>query len=1006
MDNKKEKLFSLLSQKLSLSFKIINYELSEIIKDSLINLLKNYSEIENILELNEIEFIKILYFNRIIIHNILYHEDKTILIKYDKNNKLSHYFYLSLLINENANIINYHYSIDYIKEIYNRKINKVEKYKLIIISKLIIELIENFRGTDEFYKNESQNKIELKKIENDSIEIIKNNKNIFRQIDLDMNENSIKLKKIDEIYILIINALIKKRKFEDYEYINNIISQLDLENIKITKLMFDELFKILNSNEDYINDYTIINEEDLVNENKINFYYILLKYILKNSIYIYHIPFLFKTKKIIILIIKSGLKKLSKNKIYNNLKIKIDYIIKAILDTEYFYIKYLNKLNKETINQSKISKQNSSKQTKEDFSILNTKLLINSKENNNNEENNFQEEEQKNSNNEKNIKQINESFNNFFNINHEQKADYRKEQNKIENKSFLKSLNNFNNFGDIKSDIEFILKESTYTIHINKKENKSIRSEVSISEDINNNDYYQNLIKIIDNFKNKDLIFNEYKILYENIIKLINFIKYIEERIKKELINTFELKIKLKIKEIKEKNVGIIKYINCEYIVDIIEINIYVKNNIYLDENILNNSNRIYENFEKLITKLKGIITSISSISQKSQHNSSSQDTFNQIINIMRKASVYNIIEFIKIIEKYKEPAEYIKEIKNNFYIIGNINNIFFYDYTNYNCIKKIELNHRNISLKENKKGDFNLIVISNKDIKIIDLKKNFNINSIDIGYSNINIFILIKNNSIICCERGVFLISNLFSINGNIENIKILNESVYGAIKINNNIIAFTSNGIMSNGIDKISFYNINRKSITKKIKGYSFNISKNNLAIIPREENESNNKILLCACKKYSKEQKNGILLIKIQIYSNEIVISNNFYDTENFEVYCFCPILIIYTLNNDILNLKKNEIIDTEYFLVGGFDLNKKKGLIKLYKVVYNKNFDKTKIEFIQDIKIEKNVKEGSEYFDEFKGPITCMTQSTYTGNIIISCLDGTVYLFSPPNINGLK
>ena len=193
--NKKEILLNILG--------IIRSKFSGINKYIWKNLVKNYGATENIFELNEIEDIEFLYFNDI--NKILYEEDKIIYIKNYKNNRLSYNFFLSLLITENVNIINYHYSIDYIKEIYNRKINKVEKYKLIMISKLIIELIENFRGTDEFYQNESQNKIELNKIENDIKEIINNNKDIFRQIDLDINENSIKLKKIDEINILNIN---------------------------------------------------------------------------------------------------------------------------------------------------------------------------------------------------------------------------------------------------------------------------------------------------------------------------------------------------------------------------------------------------------------------------------------------------------------------------------------------------------------------------------------------------------------------------------------------------------------------------------------------------------------------------------------------------------------------------------------------------------------------------------------------------------------------------------
>ena len=95
---------------------------------------------------------------------------------------------------------------------------------------------------------------------------------------------------------------------------------------------------------------------------------------------------------------------------------------------------------------------------------------------------------------------------------------------------------------------------------------------------------------------------------------------------------------------------------------------------------------------------------------------------------------------------------------------------------------------------------------------------------------------------------------------------------------------------------------------------------------------------------------------------------------------------------------MNLIKNKMIETEYFLVGGFEQNKKRGLIKLYKINYNNtNFDLTNIEYIQDIEIKEDNK-----FKGFKGPLTCITQSKNYGNILITCLDGNVYLFYPPNI----
>ena len=186
----------------------------------------------------------------------------------------------------------------------------------------------------------------------------------------------------------------------------------------------------------------------------------------------------------------------------------------------------------------------------------------------------------------------------------------------------------------------------------------------------------------------------------------------------------------------------------------------------------------------------------------------------------------------------------------------------------------------------------------------------------------------------------------------------------------------AFISNKILSNGEDKIIFYNLSSKNIVKIIKNYSFNLSQNTLCLIFKE-NESNNKLLLCSSKKYLKCQKNGILLLKIQL-KNDFSISKSFYETNKFEVYCFIQIFI----SNENSVLKKKQLIGTEFLLVGGFDTDKLKGLIKLYKINYNKdNFDLTNIEYIHDNEIKKDKK-----YKGFKGPIICITQSKYNGNIL--------------------
>jgi hypothetical protein len=269
------------------------------------------------------------------------------------------------------------------------------------------------------------------------------------------------------------------------------------------------------------------------------------------------------------------------------------------------------------------------------------------------------------------------------------------------------------------------------------------------------------------------------------------------------------------------------------------------------------------------------------------------------------------------------------------------------------------------------------------------------------------------KGKSVICEGDDVLIYENLFGkVNQGIKIFKV-KKAFWSGIKINEKIAVLTSNRILSNGEDKLIFINIISKIIFSEINGYSFILSKENLAIMPREKNKYNCQMMLCACKKYIKGQKNGILLLKMKIGNdiNDIKISEKFYDTKYFEVYCFCPILIWDSSDYNIFDIEKNKIIDTEYFFAGGLDTKKNKGMIRLYKLNHNnKQLNKIKIEYIQDIYFEKsiNIKDesASNCFTGIKGPIISMTQSLYNENILATCLDGNVFLLSIPNIEGLK
>ena len=266
-----------------------------------------------------------------------------------------------------------------------------------------------------------------------------------------------------------------------------------------------------------------------------------------------------------------------------------------------------------------------------------------------------------------------------------------------------------------------------------------------------------------------------------------------------------------------------------------------------------------------------------------------------------------------------------------------------------------------------------------------------------------------IDNNSyIIGGEKGIF--QNFKE--GNIKEKNNIKESYMGGIKIDSKTIAFTSNSTLPNGNDRLIFYDIKSDSIKKTIEDYSFTISRNSLALM-----ENGYKILLCGCKKYNNYQKNGILLISAD--------SEKFIDTADFEVYCFCP--ISYNIYNGYGN---NEIIATDYFLAGGFSQKKNQGIIKLYKIIKNDSYNKISAEFEQDITfkekeisksciIEENskIQEKKEnkininkkrdkinenLFSGFERTVSCITQSKISGNLFVTCWDGNIYIFTPPNI----
>ena len=140
-----------------------------------------------------------------------------------------------------------------------------------------------------------------------------------------------------------------------------------------------------------------------------------------------------------------------------------------------------------------------------------------------------------------------------------------------------------------------------------------------------------------------------------------------------------------------------------------------------------------------------------------------------------------------------------------------------------------------------------------------------------------------------------------------------------------------------------------------------------------------------------------------------------------------------------NEKVINNFEDTTLPTDFFLVGGFDKIKGEGLIKLYKLIGDTN--KKEIEFLQDIEFQKYFKPEKEEIEKeeiekeeiekvnsinqddttytiftdnknnnieneifygFNGAISSIIQSTSSGNILVSCYDGKVNLFSEINI----
>ena len=234
----------------------------------------------------------------------------------------------------NDQIINYEYSMELIKEIDNK--NKSIKNNIIariIMSKICIDLIEKFEETSN-YNDDYEDELVILKEDNEGF--ISDNLKALEEFGLNINKEEFMNKILDKFYSDLIKSLIENKKFDSYEIVLNLMKDIDVENIPITKTMYEELSDILNK-EEIIKGYKINTKEDFYIESKINFYFILLKYIFKNQLYIYNINLFLDTRKLIIKLLRANeVINKGKNIPFND---KITYVIKKLADSDYYFLK-------------------------------------------------------------------------------------------------------------------------------------------------------------------------------------------------------------------------------------------------------------------------------------------------------------------------------------------------------------------------------------------------------------------------------------------------------------------------------------------------------------------------------------------------------------------------------------------------------------------------------------------------------------------------------------------
>ena len=466
----------------------------------------------------------------------MYNEDGIIYINHDIITKFEDYYYLYSLIRCDEDLINYTYDITLINNL-----DKILKktgvgIKKIILAKIILQLINNYTNFDDA----EENYVELT---NQCINLINTEKNNLERYNIykDLNQLNFSELKIDEIYCEIIVSLIKNNKLDDSNDTIDLLNELNIINLRLNKTIFNGLLKVLKK--DNLKSYLISSYDDLFIKDKLIFYYILFKYILKSSDYIFHIPFLFETREEIIKIINEHFYEFlfyfneGDNKENKNI---VKEVLKYFIELEFYINECQNKKKSKSNLDDNLKSDNARK-----YSILEYIPI---------RRNSFGTDE------------INSSFNN----------------------STLSDISfNRNSFGEYeknkKEDVEDMaynfMSESTFTININYKKGEK---EAFLK--------YKKIICKEKEFKIEDVknIESEDVIIDSNFKQFLQFLDDVEKELKSKYKREKEIDIDLKFIMTNEDSYGI----NCIY--EVKSKDFYEK---YLEDEDILNKNYYYDLF-------------------------------------------------------------------------------------------------------------------------------------------------------------------------------------------------------------------------------------------------------------------------------------------------------------------------------------------------------------------------------------------------------------------------